>query len=148
MRLPRLRHRLICRSGLVDPREEWKGTNILNTRALSLIISAALAVVASPARAQQPAETVSGAPAEAAPQKPKQALRLLDERTAYTIGGGKVKLGLLAFEFGIVDRVSVGTDPPAWAARSVLSILVPNLHVKAVLFQRGPATVALKVGAY
>ena len=58
----------------------------------------------------------------------------LDERTALMIEGQQFKLGVLAVEYGITDRVAVGVDPPAWAARAVLPFWVPNLHaeIKAV----------------
>jgi hypothetical protein len=54
----------------------------------------------------------------------------LDEYTAYTIRARQLKLGVLAFEYGFTDRLSVGTDPPVWAASAVVSTLLPNLHVK------------------
>ena len=85
---------------------------------------------------------------EAAPQKPAEDLTLLDERTAYTVGARKLKLGILAFQYGITDRVSVGTDPPVWALRAVASVLVPNLHVKFNFFNRGPVALTGQVAGY
>jgi hypothetical protein len=84
-------------------------------------------------------------PSDAPPPRP---LPLLDERTAYTIDRHTVKLGLLAFEFGILDNLSIGTDPPAWALRSFTSILVPNLHVKYEFFDRGRWAAAAHVAVY
>jgi hypothetical protein len=72
----------------------------------------------------------------------------LDERTARTVGAGTLKLGILAFDYGIIDRLSIGTDPPAWAARAFVSVLIPNLHLKAVVFQRKPVQFAVNVAAY
>lgn len=80
---------------------------------------------------------------ETEPQLPR-----LDERTAYGIGRHTLKLGLLAFDFGITGKLSVGTDPPAWALRSITSILVPNLHVKLQLFEAGPVTLAARAAVY
>ena len=51
-------------------------------------------------------------------------------KTAYLIGARKFKIGVLALEYGITDRMSIGSDPPAWAARAFLPVLVPNLHFK------------------
>jgi hypothetical protein len=73
---------------------------------------------------------------------------LLDERTAYMIGRHRLKLGILAFEFGITKWLSVGSDPPAWALRSVAKVWVPNLHVKLQLLDRDPVAVAVLAGAY
>ncbi len=60
----------------------------------------------------------------------------LDEGTALTLGGQVFKLGVLAFDYGITDRINVGTDPPMYLLRSVESVLVPNLHVKVIAYQR------------
>jgi hypothetical protein len=73
---------------------------------------------------------------------------ILDERTARTIPQGTLKLGLLAFEYGIIDRLSVGTDPPAWAARAFVSVLLPNLHFKGVVWERERYQLALQVAGY
>ena len=73
---------------------------------------------------------------------------ILDERTARTIPQGTLKLGLLAFEYGIIDRLSVGTDPPAWAARAVVSVLVPNLHFKGVVWERERYQLAVQLAGY
>src|SRR5206468_7853039 len=90
-------------------------------------------------------EAHSPVPPDAPPPRP---LPLLDERTAYTIGRHTVKLGILAFEFGILDNLSIGTDPPAWALRSFTSVLVPNLHVKYEFFDHGRWAAAAHVAAY
>lgn len=72
----------------------------------------------------------------------------LDERTARTVGAGTLKLGVLAFDYGIIERLSVGTDPPAWAARAFVSVLIPNLHVKAIVFARDPVQFAVNLAGY
>jgi hypothetical protein len=72
----------------------------------------------------------------------------LEERTAYTVGAGDVKLGLIAFEVGITDQVSIGTDPPAWAARAVIPLFVPNLHVKVKFYEQGQLAIAARAGGY
>jgi hypothetical protein len=60
---------------------------------------------------------------------PEEALRL-DEGTAYMVGRHRLKLGILSIEFGITEKLSIGTDPPAWAVRALSNIWVPNLHLK------------------
>jgi hypothetical protein len=62
------------------------------------------------------------------------------------IGGGRLKLGILAFEYGITDFLSFGTDPPAWALGAIASVLVPNLHVKAN-FLNTPGLIVSGMGA-
>jgi hypothetical protein len=68
--------------------------------------------------------------ARAATETTEDGLPLLDEKTAYLIGARTFKIGVLALEYGITDRMSIGSDPPAWAARAFLPVLVPNLHYK------------------
>jgi hypothetical protein len=72
----------------------------------------------------------------------------LDERTALMLGAQKLKIGILSFDYGIVERLSIGTDPPAWAARAFLPVLVPNLHVKFSALQRGPVSLAVQAAGY
>lgn len=72
----------------------------------------------------------------------------LDERTALMLGAKRVKIGILSFDYGIVEQVSVGTDPPAWAARAFLPVFIPNLHIKASVLQRGPVAVAVQGAVY
>src|SRR5262249_21629670 len=72
----------------------------------------------------------------------------LDERTAFMIGAKRLRIGILAFDYGIIEQVSVGTDPPAWAARAFLPVFIPNLHLKAQILQREPVALALQGAAY
>lgn len=72
----------------------------------------------------------------------------LDERTAHTVGGQQLKLGVLAVEYGITDRLAVGIDPPAWAARAVLPIWIPNLHAEVVVIDREPFALSVKAAGY
>ena len=74
------------------------------------------------------------APAQARLPTREQAERL-DEGTALTLGGQVLKVGILAFDYGITDRINVGTDPPMYLLRSVESVLVPNLHVKVIAYR-------------
>jgi hypothetical protein len=92
-----------------------------------------------------PVVEATAAPAE---RLPEPEVPLLDERTAYTLRRHTLKLGLLTFDYAITDRLSVGTDPPAWALRSFTSILVPNLHVKMQFIDLGPVAVAGRAAAY
>jgi hypothetical protein len=72
----------------------------------------------------------------------------LDERTAYTVDGGHLKLGILSAEYGVFDQLAIGIDPPAWAARAVLPIWVPNLHAEVGLFENPALAVSFKIGGY
>ncbi len=111
----------------------------------ALLFRAAPAVAA--AEDDETVVTRTVTPVEHPPLVPEQALRL-DEGTAYTVGRHKLKLGILAFEFGILEKLSIGTDPPAWAVRAVARVWVPNLHVKYQFWNRGRVAVAGLVGGY
>ncbi len=90
--------------------------------------------------------TAQAPPPVAAP--PPKPIPLLDERTAYMVGQHKLKIGILAFEYGIMQQLSVGTDPPSWALRTVTSVLVPNLHLKFQILDRDPVAVAVLAAGY
>ena len=75
------------------------------------------------------------APAQARLPTPEEAQRL-DEGTALTLGGQTFKLGILAFEYGITDRINVGTDPPMYLIRTAEPVLIPNLHLKVIAYRR------------
>lgn len=72
----------------------------------------------------------------------------LDERTALTIEGQHLKLGLLAIEYGITDRFAIGIDPPAWAARAVLPIFIPNVHAEVMAIKTASFALSGRVGGY
>ncbi len=96
----------------------------------------------------EPLETTTvqaAPPATAAPEKP---IPLIDERTAYMVGKHTLKLGILAFEYGILQQLSVGTDPPSWALRAFISVLLPNLHLKYQILDRDPVAIAVKAAGY
>jgi hypothetical protein len=86
--------------------------------------------------------------APSAAEAPEAERPRLDEHTALTIEKHQVKLGVLSFDYGILDGLSVGTDPPAWAARATLSVVVPNLHLKAALVRRERFWITGQVAAY
>jgi len=94
--------------------------------------------------------TVETTTAQALPPapKPEEQIPRLDERTAFMVGRNTLKLGILAFEYGILRQLSIGTEPPAWAARAVVDVLVPNFHVKFQFLERDPIWLALKVSGY
>jgi hypothetical protein len=83
------------------------------------------------------------AAAETSAERPRP-----DEHTAFAIGGGDLKLGLLSIEYGVFDRLAIGIDPPAWAARAVLPIWVPNLHAEVGIIRSPAFALSLKVGGY
>jgi len=96
----------------------------------------------------QPVETTTvqaPPPVEAPPPKP---IPLLDERTAYMVGKHTLKLGILAFEYGIIQQLSIGSDPPSWALRAFTGVLVPNLHLKFQILDRDPVAVAVLAAGY
>jgi hypothetical protein len=72
----------------------------------------------------------------------------LDERTAYLLPAHTLKLGLLAFDYAFTDKLTLGSDPPFWAARAAIPIVVPNLHVKELIYAHNPVTVTARVAAY
>jgi hypothetical protein len=110
-----------------------------------MIVLAAAALPLGQARAQP----ILSAPAEVQPQPPPKPNAVpIDEHTARMIGARRFKLGILAFDYGITDWLSVGTDPPAWAIRSVASVLVPNLHVKGRFLKTSVVEISGQVGAY
>lgn len=83
-------------------------------------------------------QTTREGAAPAPPPAPEPEIPRIDERTAFMIGEHKLKIGILAFEYGIAKRFSVGTDPPAWALRAFVNVLVPNLHLKVQVLDRDP----------
>ena len=60
------------------------------------------------------------APAQARLPTREEAERL-DVGTALTLGGQTLKVGVLAFDYGITDRINVGTDPPMYLVRTAES---------------------------
>src|SRR5688572_29866160 len=72
----------------------------------------------------------------------------LDERTAYAVGGGHLKLGLLSMEYGVLDALAIGIDPPAWAARAVLPIWIPNLHAEIGVVRSPAFALSVRVAGY
>lgn len=103
------------------------------------------ATIVSPLAPAETATVQAPPPVEAAPSKP---IPLLDERTAYMVGKHTLKFGILAFEYGIMQQLSVGSDPPSWALRAVTSVLVPNLHLKLQILDRDPVAVAVLAAGY
>jgi hypothetical protein len=84
-------------------------------------------------------------PAEAPPPKP---IPEITERTAYMVGKHSLHLGILAFEYGIMQQLSVGTEPPAWILKTFMSVLIPNLHLKYQILDRDPVAVAVQAAGY
>jgi hypothetical protein len=72
----------------------------------------------------------------------------LDENTALMVGRHQLKLGVLAFEYGITQRVSVGMAAPAWLAGAFSPLFAPNLHLEVGLLDRAPVAVSALLGGY
>jgi len=95
------------------------------------------------------AETISEGPSSAAAASPSAAaVPRLDERTALMVGARRLKLGVLFFEYGLTEHLSIGTQPPAWAVRAFASVFVPNLNVKFQFIDRDPVWLAVMVAGY
>jgi hypothetical protein len=108
----------------------------------------ALAAGDEPVSPIEPVETTTvraPVPIEAAPPRP---IPEIDERTAYMVGEHTLKLGILAFEYGIIQQLSIGTDPPSWLLRTVIDVLVPNLHLKYQILDRDAVAVAVRASGY
>ena len=91
--------------------------------------------------------TTAQAPPAAVPPA-EEDIPKLDERTAFMVGKGRLKLGILAFEYGILRQLSVGSDPPAWAVRAVMKVWVPNVHLKYQILDREPVALAVLGAVY
>jgi len=72
--------------------------------------------------------------AEARLPTPEEAERVT-QGTALTLGGQVFQLGILAFDYGITDRINVGTDPPMYLVRAAEPVLIPNLHLKVIAYR-------------
>jgi len=97
---------------------------------------------------REPPTTSITAAGQAAPPAPARPIPQLDERTAHMVGRHTLKLGILAFEYGIIQHLSVGSDPPAWLLRTVADVWVPNLHGKFQFLDRDPVWLAVQAAAY
>jgi hypothetical protein len=72
----------------------------------------------------------------------------LDEHTAHLVGDGRLKLGLLSFEYGLTRDLSIGIDTPAWVARVFSPVFAPNAHLKGAFVTRPTWIVGGQVGVY
>jgi hypothetical protein len=109
-------------------RRRWKPGGATGSRSAGALALGALLLTVSPARAQ---EGVIAAPVAAEPAKPSRPNAVpYDYYTARMVGARRLKVGILAFEYGIIDRLSIGTDPPMYALRGFASIIAPNLHAR------------------
>jgi hypothetical protein len=95
-----------------------------------------------------PAETATVHALPPAVPPPEENIPKLDERTAFMVGRNTLKLGILAFEYGILRQLSVGSDPPAWAARAVVKVVIPNVHLKYQILDRDPVWLTVLGAVY
>jgi hypothetical protein len=63
--------------------------------------------------------------------------------TAYTRPRGKLAVGLLKTDLGVIDELTVGTYPLPWLLIPVLKTTVPNAYLKVRSPWKGPLTLAL-----
>lgn len=64
--------------------------------------------------------------------------------TAYTLGAGEVSLGLLRWEVGILDELTVGVNVPAWVVGPFFGTVIPNGTIKLRDWLHGPVAVAVQ----
>jgi hypothetical protein len=73
----------------------------------------------------------------------------IDEHTALMVGEHNLKLGVLAFEYGLTHNFSIGIDAPYYAVGAFTSnLFIPNLHLKAAIIQRPDFVLSALVGGY
>lgn len=96
------------------------------TRALArtLAVAAALSIAAGAAGARADHDATSHA----------------TDETAYTLEGGRLRLGLWKVQYGLFDFATVGTYTLPWA------VLAATVHAKLRLLSVDPITVSLQVG--
>jgi len=63
--------------------------------------------------------------------------------TAYTRPRGRVSLGLLKTDLGLIDEITIGTYPLPWLAFPLLKTTVPNFYLKVRSPWKSPLQLAL-----
>jgi hypothetical protein len=116
--------------------------------ALALSASARAQTTTTTTTTQSDTVTTARTAVPPAPPPPAPAVIQMTERTAFVVDRHQLKLGILAFEYGFAKRASIGSDPPAWLLRSVMSIWVPNVHLKYQFIDRDPIWVAGQAAIY
>ena len=111
---------------------------------------------ATTAESPSPAATPAKPPPKRAPVEPPRTARApagspqLDnprtDYTAYTRPAGRLALGPLKIEHGIIDEIMIGTYPLPWFAFPLLKTPIPNGYLKLRSFWGGPFTLALGGG--
>jgi hypothetical protein len=66
--------------------------------------------------------------------------------TAYTRPAGRVAVGPLKLELGLIDEVTIGSYVPPWFAFPILGVPVPNAYLKLRSWWSGPLTLATRGG--
>jgi len=69
------------------------------------------------------------------------------DRTAYTLKGGELSLGIRTAELGIVDELMIGTYVPTWFAGPVLGEPIPTGFVKLRDPFHGPFALSVRAAA-
>jgi hypothetical protein len=77
-----------------------------------------------------------------------EAVPRIDERTALMVGARRLKLGVVFFEYGVTEHLSVGTQPVGWAVRAFAPVVAPNLNVKYQFVDRDPVWLSAMVAGY
>jgi len=113
----------------------------LTLAAISLGLSLSLPAAAqTEGRTDSPPSTSSVAPAVKDRGNPRT------DFTAYTRPGGRVSMGPLKFEFGLIDEITIGSYVPPWFAFPFLGTPIPNAYLKLRSWWSGPFTVAVRGG--
>jgi len=111
----------------------------------SMVLAGAQAVLVQSALAQRepPAKSAKAKRGPAGKKTTKEArtehVRVIDQ-TAYTLEGGRFRLGLFKFQVGIFDFLTVGTYTLPWA------VLAATVHAKLRLVEAGPFAVSVQAG--
>jgi hypothetical protein len=72
----------------------------------------------------------------------------IDEHTALMVGEHNLKLGVLAFEYGLTRNFSFGINAPYFVAGVVSPLFAPNLHLKLAVIDRPDLVVSALVAGY
>lgn len=116
--------------------------------ARGLLVLAFAAMAAAPTAAGAQVVATTAPPPAPVPRWDPDRVNQIDANTARLIGGRRIKLGVLSFDLGLTDWLSIGTDPPAWAVRAVRSPIVPNLHVKLAFLRTDFLALSGQVAGY
>ncbi len=104
-----------------------------------LALSTVLALAPAAHAQQHEAKPKTKQQAKREPEPDEVHARVIDQ-TAYTLEGGRLRLGLFKIQFGLLDFLTVGTYTAPWA------VLAATFHAKLRLLQTGPFALGVQAG--